>query len=286
MTIDPTQVSFSVAYGYKQLPQQLQLGELSCEARIGFWNAFYEEFIYAENIRLIQVIFDAHLHHFNGAMDEFPGIDYIPDLAYENYCMSYKPHFIEGTFNEIFDTLLFLMRHQRCPKDFKTSISAVFERCQLAYSLDLADGPTIYPATTREQGQSIVDAVQELNAAGLGGARQHLIEASTLINQGHWANSIKESISAVESVAREIAPGTRNLGSALNQLGHRGMFEYASLRNGLEKLYEYTNEKGGITHARLNEDTSNVGQDEAVFMLGACASFASYLWRKHLAMSG
>ena len=25
------------------------------------------------------------------------------------------------------------------------------------------------------------------------------------------------------------------------------------------------------------------GLDEAVFMLGACASFASYLWRKHVA---
>ena len=25
----------------------------------------------------------------------------------------------------------------------------------------------------------------------------------------------------------------------------------------------------------------NVGMDEAVFMFGACASFASYLWRKH-----
>ena len=28
---------------------------------------------------------------------------------------------------------------------------------------------------------------------------------------------------------------------------------------------------------------SNVGVDEAVFMLSACASFASYLWRKHMA---
>lgn len=282
MTIDPTQVSFSQAQGYEPLPQQLQPRELSHKARISFWNAFYEEFIYAENTRLVQVIFHAHIHHFDGAMDEFPVVHYLPDSDYEEYCALYKTHFLEGTFNEVFDTLLFLMRHTRCPKEFKTSIGVIFRDCHLAYVLDLTDVPTIYPATTPEEGKSIIDAVQELNDHGLNGARQHLSEATTLINQGHWANSIKESISAVESVAREIAPGTRNLGSALNQLGHRGMFEQHHLRNGLEKLYEYTNEEGGIRHARLNEEASNVGQDEAVFMLGACASFASYLWRKHL----
>ena len=282
MTIDSTQVSFSVAYGYEQLPQQLQLEELSHEARIGFWNAFYEEFIYAENTRLIQVIFDAHLHRFNGAMDEFPEIDYLPDSDYENYCMSYKPHFLEGTFNEIFDTLLFLMRHQRCPKNFKTSIGAVFERCQLAYSLDLADGPTIYPATTPEQGQSIVDAVQELNAAGLDGARQHLIQSSAFINQGEWAQSVHQSISAVESVARQIAPGTNTLGDALKQLKKQGLLEHPALHQGLEKLYGYTSDEQGVRHSLLDQGQSNVGQDEAVFMLGACASFASYLWRRGL----
>lgn len=33
--------------------------------------------------------------------------------------------------------------------------------------------------------------------------------------------------------------------------------------------------------ALLDHKHSSVGRDEAVFMLGACASFASYLWRKH-----
>ena len=37
----------------------------------------------------------------------------------------------------------------------------------------------------------------------------------------------------------------------------------------------------GIRHALSDNPQANVGQDEAVFMLGACASFSSYLARKH-----
>ena len=37
-----------------------------------------------------------------------------------------------------------------------------------------------------------------------------------------------------------------------------------------------------VRHALADRGDTRVGQDEAVFMLGACASFASYLWRKHV----
>ena len=36
-----------------------------------------------------------------------------------------------------------------------------------------------------------------------------------------------------------------------------------------------------MRHALLDRADHNVGRDEAVFMLGACASFASFLWRRH-----
>lgn len=48
-----------------------------------------------------------------------------------------------------------------------------------------------------------------------------------------------------------------------------------------EDYYRYTNEVPGIRHARRDQDTPDVGLDEAIFMFGACASFAGYLTRKH-----
>ena len=49
----------------------------------------------------------------------------------------------------------------------------------------------------------------------------------------------------------------------------------------MSKLYGYTSDEQGVRHAFLDQESSRVGMDEAVYMLGACASFASFLWRKH-----
>lgn len=247
---------------------------------MSFWNAFYltQNESYTRYLGIDQnwndLLASIHADYFNLGLDEFN-----PDFHQIN--TFYKKYFTDAEFNKLFDLILHIVRHANCPDEFHWRVATTFINHRLAYVYD-TESRTIFPASTPEEGQAIVGAVNQLQESGLDGARQHLIDSATFLNQGHWANSIKESISAVESVARGIAPGTRNLGSALNQLGHRGMLEHPSLRNGLEKLYEYTNEEGGIRHARLNEDAGNVGQDEAVFMLGACASFASYLWRKGL----
>ena len=284
MTIDPTQVSFSQAQGYEPLPQPLKLEELSSRARIQIWNAFHQTFIEPEEDEEIDVadvanlVFSLHVDFFEMPIDEEPS-----GIGQWEYLEGFKDYFFKRRFNEIFDVLTFLMRHDVCPDVFTTELIEVFENCQLAYVIEPGPSPTIYPASTLEEGRSTVQAIGELKEYGLDGARQHLIQSSAFINQGEWARSVHESISAVESVARRIAPGTNTLGAALNRLGHLGMLEHSSLRNGLEKLYEYTSDEQGVRHSLLDQGQSNVGQDEAVFMLGACASFASYLWRKHLA---
>ena len=96
---------------------------------------------------------------------------------------------------------------------------------------------------------------------------------------------MRESIHAVESVARQLAPGSsKSLKQALNSLEDSGRLHHA-LRDAIDKLYGYTSDEEGIRHPLIENATSPVGQDEAVFMLGACASFASYLWRRHQAGS-
>ena len=53
------------------------------------------------------------------------------------------------------------------------------------------------------------------------------------------------------------------------------------VKQAFSKLYGYTSDEQGIRHALIDNPQANVGQDEAIFMLGACASFSSYLARKH-----
>ena len=89
----------------------------------------------------------------------------------------------------------------------------------------------------------------------------------------------------MESVARQLDPKASNaLSSALASLEKRASL-HPALKSAFTKLYGYTSNEQGIRHALLDQDSANVGMDEAVFMLGACASFSSYLWRKHVAGS-
>ena len=107
--------------------------------------------------------------------------------------------------------------------------------------------------------------------------------AAECINGADWAGSVRESIHAVESVARKLDPkASKDLGPALASLEKRQKL-HPALKKAFSSLYGYTSDEEGVRHALLDQDAANVGIDEAVFMLGACASFASYLWRKHSA---
>ena len=143
--------------------------------------------------------------------------------------------------------------------------------------------PTIFPATTETEGKELRRNLAELHAAGLDGCTTHLRNASKCINDGDPAGSVRESIHAVESVARHIDPkASKDLGAALTSL-ERERKLHPAFKQAISKLYGYTSDEQGIRHALLDKAAANVTIDEAVFMLGACASFASYLWRKHKA---
>ena len=146
-----------------------------------------------------------------------------------------------------------------------------------------AQGYEEIPAVTPEEGGAVVEALQTLGKAGLGGAASHLRNASECINARDWAGSVRESIHAVESVARQLDPAaSRTLQPALTSLERSGTL-HPALKEAFNKLYGYTSDEQGVRHALLDRPDHNVGMDEALFMLSACASFASYLWRKHTA---
>ena len=274
--IDPTKLSFSQAQGYEPLPQPLQLEEISAEARTHLWNVFYvsfHSFAPYEPAWWPNILVAAHTDFFNEPLDELGGFS----------LDRYRCLILDGHFRVVFDFLTFLMRHPDCPEDLISEVARIFRDFQLAYTLQVDYPPTVYPAATPHEGQTIVDAVNLLKKHELNGARRHLMQSSAFVNQGNWAKSVHESICAVETVAKRIAPGTKTLHDALKKLEKAGLIKHPALVQGFDKIYGYTSDEEGVRHSLSDQDQPNVGRDEAVFMLGACASFASYLWRKHLA---
>ena len=111
------------------------------------------------------------------------------------------------------------------------------------------------------------------------GCRSHINNAVELLanrENKDYKNSIKESISAIESICSIIVEKPKaTLGDALKLLeSKRGL--KGQLKSAFEKLYNYTNDKGGIRHAE-GLFVSEVTFEEAKFMLVCCSAFVNYL---------
>jgi hypothetical protein len=89
-----------------------------------------------------------------------------------------------------------------------------------------------------------------------------------------YRNSVKESISAVESVCQVITGDSKaTLGKALKQLN-----VHKALESGFSAIYGYTSDADGIRHALLEE--SSIDVDDARFFLVSCSAFVNYLISK------
>jgi len=110
------------------------------------------------------------------------------------------------------------------------------------------------------------------------GVRSHLQTALQHLSNREspdYRNSIKESISAVESIAQVISGKPKaTLADALSELEKKGHL-HPALKKGFASLYGYASDEGGIRHAMMEEP--NLGPDDAKFFLLSCTSFINYL---------
>lgn len=128
--------------------------------------------------------------------------------------------------------------------NFVTILNSTFKRLDYAYRVV---DDQIVEITDKEEILAIEEAVRQTSSV-----KTHLENA--LIHpssrpEPDYRNSIKESISAVEALCREIT-GETTLSPALKALERKGVVMPRFLQAGIEKLYVYTNDsKTGIRHA-------------------------------------
>lgn len=139
----------------------------------------------------------------------------------------------------------------------------------------------LVPISSPAEVAAIEAALSTTAGAGLAGAHAHLVTALQLLGKRpdpDYRNSIKESISAVEALAKQLGTSdSQGLAGALTELGKK-MPIHGALRAGLLSLYGYTSDEGGIRHAMLGEP--NLGYDEAKYMAVACSAFVNFLAAK------
>ena len=142
-------------------------------------------------------------------------------------------------------------------------------------------GDELAPISSAAEVASIETALSTTSATGLTGAHTHIASALRLLAKRpdpDYRNSIKESISAVEALAKQLGTAeSQGLAGALTELGKKVPL-HGALRSGLLSLYGYTSDEGGIRHAMLEEPS--LGYEEAKYMAVACSAFVNFLAAK------
>lgn len=135
----------------------------------------------------------------------------------------------------------------------------------------------VVPITDSIELETITTAIDEHGAVTI-----HLQEALNLYAKRptpDYRNSVKESITAVEALCREIT-GESTLDRAIPKLKTKGIDLQSQFEEGLKKLYYYTNDSTtGVRHALLN-DTYVPTEADAHFMLVTCSAFVNYIRMK------
>jgi hypothetical protein len=168
------------------------------------------------------------------------------------------------------------LRHAR-NSGLESRIDEALKKSGAAYAL--FDGDTMVPIGSDAERETLKAAFADTAGSEFEGARAHLRNAGSNLTAGNYAASVRESIQAVESVARVLEPSAKTLAPALAKL-EKSMRIHHNLQAGFGQLYNFTSDEKGIRHPLLDKPEAQVDEADALYMLGACAAFVSYLINK------
>ncbi len=183
--------------------------------------------------------------------------------------------------NRVYDFIEFIVFNwpgpQTTVENFIEYTNEVLEREMSAWRI--IDN-CIAPITSEEEILAVEKAMNDTRH--LPSVNEHLARSLELLSDKEkpdFRNSIKESISAIESLCNLINGKSKtSLGKALNKL-EPSVSIHPALKKGFEAIYGWTSEADGIRHG-LAEASSNVDFEEAMFMLVSCSAFINFLFAK------
>ena len=267
---------FSQRKGLKPIRETVQVESMDESLRNAIWNSFFEHIIKKDGFMDSSYV-SGEIHGFadyfwanflKQTVDTHPHRD---DTIYDEL----RKMFFRFQWYEVYDFVEFIVSCVRNVGSFEAAVSRALETEMAAYRL--VHGKVV--EITSQTELSAVDTA--LAQSDFPGASQHLKRALELVSDKHkpdTRNSIKESISAVESAAKEITKLPKaTLEDAIKMLEKNGEL-HACLKAGFSKLYAYTSDKGGIRHAMLDEP--NLTKADALFFLVTCSAFINYLKSK------
>ena len=276
-------MKFSERIGHNRVKVEIQLDYIDDDLMNSLWNLITmyitkpiteRSFLSSSHFKpLIQALW---FNHFKEPLDEIP-------ISTSDIKYLLRERYFSWNYFEIYDFIDFIARTERqhlpFNKDnFVRDCNGILKRELSGYRF--VDNQ-LAPITSELEIDSIESALNHSLDNGFKGVHIHLAEALNKLSDKtnpDYRNSIKESISAVESVCQQITGDkSSELGKALKKLKEI-LPIHGALEQGFIKLYGYTSDGDGIRHAMMEED--NLDQEDALYMLISCSSFTNYLMTK------
>ncbi|MFM2344324.1 MAG: hypothetical protein RLZZ210_934 [Pseudomonadota bacterium] len=285
--------TFSQRKGLTPISEIIQKDSMTNELRNLLWNVIGRE-LYELNSKVSKdFALEFHTKYLKRTFDTLHG--FMAELGHiskdddgydhHNYNGYIREFFFECEWNRVYDLIEFIINYfskGRFIFDFDLDkiipdINSILEQELSAYRII----DNILTDITDEQEIKMLEEALSANDK-FSGVKIHLRTAFKLYSDREnpdYRNSIKESISAVESICKIICDdkGATTLSKALQTLEKQNIM-HSQLRQGFLNLYNYTSDAEGIRHALL--DDSNLNSSDAKYFLLSCTSFINYLKTK------
>ena len=271
---------FSERKGFKTVSKEIQREYINEKTRNSLWNVF-SEIVWNRVIRREGINGQFIKPFVNSLWDEFfeEPIDQIPRNGRDVYIVI-RNFFFQSKWYELFDFIEFVS--EKFPntmgvnKYFIEGTNEVLKKKLSAYRLI---GDTITEISSEEEIAEIAEALTDTDVHK--SIRLHIKTALKMLSDKKspdFRNSIKESISAVETICRIITEKPKTtLGEALKKISNKVEI-HPALKSAFLKLYGYTSDEDGIRHSIM--DLKDIDFEDAKFMLVSCSAFVNYLKEK------
>ncbi len=275
-------MKFSQRLGIAPIDKLAQRESIDEELRSSLWSAlcifYWDTYLAPRNVmygrsdyvresNMHPLIASLWLNYFKSPIDTI-------DEYWEDCRSRLRKYFFKASWHEVYDFIEFVAYNgpERQRDNFIKCVNVYLEKENSAYRFVAGN---IAEVTSAEEIASVEDALSL--ADEYRGARTHLRTALALLSDRvnpDFRNSIKESISAVESLARKMSGDeSSTLGAILKEL-ERSRKLHPALRSAFSSLYGYTSDADGIRHSLLDE--GNLTKSDAKFMLVCCSAFLNY----------
>lgn len=274
-------MTFSKRIGKTPEKKQIQIEDIDLELKVRLWNII--TIIVLNELEYDTRYSDTEFRKFTELLyHNFYKLPIDTISEYKNEVIQkIKRSFFESPWFTIYDFIEFILNLEKYDlninyEEFKNSCNSILEEEFSAYRI--VDNQIT--AITNDIEISQIEMAIELTKkySSFLGANIHLHCALKKLSDKKnpdYRNSIKESISAIESLSKVISNNNKDsLGGALDKI--KGKINiHSALERGFKQLYGYTSDSGGIRHALM--DDSNCYFEDALFMLVSSSAFLNYL---------